>query len=86
MLKNKVVRIVVMFLALAVLVWVVNWVTGMDVLSQENFLYPPDDCKNICAVNTNKYYCNSPDLKDGSAARCNCSWNSSALTCEGSTV
>ena len=84
MLRNKAVQIVLMFVALAVLAFVVQWILGMDVMSET--FYNPDDCKNICAVNTNKSYCNSPYLKDGSSSRCNCSWDDSTRTCKGSNV
>ena len=82
--QKQALRIVCAFLVLIVLSMLVYYVFGVNV--QEGFLFSnPDNCPEVCgrAGYGYKNYCNSPYLKDGPAALCNCRWNPQNLTCEG---
>lgn len=83
--KVNIVNIIIMFIVLAILASLIYRIFGVHVqYDVENFTFSnPGDCKNVCRGNMYKQYCNSPYLKDGPEALCNCSWNSNTLTCDG---
>lgn len=81
--QKQVMRIVCAFVVIMVFLMLSRFVFGVGV--QENFLFSrPDNCAEGCARNMYAQYCNSPYLKDGPLALCNCKWNSQSKTCEGS--
>lgn len=81
--QKQILRIIYALLVLTVLAMLAQTLLGVNV--QENFLFSnPQDCSEVCSRvgDQAKPYCDSPYLKDGPAALCNCSW--SGGKCNGS--
>lgn len=80
---KSVVNIILMFLVLCLLSALAYKLFGVNV--KEGFLFcNPDDCSCVCQRMEYAKYCDSPYLKQGPAALCNCKWDASTRTCNGS--
>lgn len=80
----SVLNIIVMFIVLAILAYVIFIFTGVNVQSTEAFTFcAPDDCACVCERNEYQKYCDSPYLKDGPEALCNCKWDKASRMCVG---
>lgn len=81
--QKQILRIIYALLVLTVLAMLAQTLLGVNV--HEGFLFSnPESCGEVCsrAGDQARQYCDSPYLKDGPAALCNCSW--SGGTCHGS--
>ena len=77
----NIVNIILMFIILCILASLVYKLFGVKV---EKFTFcSPDDCSCVCNRNMYQKYCDSPYLKDGPEALCNCRWDKQNRTCEG---
>lgn len=83
--QNKITQVVLLFIIIFIVGWILYIFTGYDIYQQENLTFlPPDDCMAVCDANAYREYCNSPYLKEGPEALCNCQWNDQTSRCEGS--
>ena len=81
----NIINIIIMFVVLAVLSVIIYNIFGVNVTYDvEKFTFcNPDDCSCTCNRNMYKNYCNSPYLKDGPEALCNCKWDDQKGLCMG---
>ena len=84
--QTNIVNIVIMFLVLIIVSAIIYNTLGVKVqYDVENFTFcKPDECDCACDRNMYKAYCNSPYLKDGPEALCNCQWDDASRKCVGS--
>ncbi len=83
--KVNIVNIIIMFVILAILSMIILRVFGVQVMESFSFC-SPTDCACACDRNMYKPYCNSPYLKDGPEALCNCKWNTPTRKCLGKLI
>lgn len=64
-----------------IVVWLLLWLLSWLGVGYTESLYVPTDCSSICQSNNDAQYCNSPYLRDGPAALCNCRWDAYRHLC-----